>query len=53
MLDTGNDEFIPPELQENIVYVDQPDSHERDSYAIELDGGDKNDLQAGQTTCLD
>jgi hypothetical protein len=53
MLDTWSEEFIPPELQENMICVDVPDSHEREGYSIELDSGNyENDFQAAQDTTL-
>lgn len=54
MLDTWSDEFIPPELQENIISVDLADSHEREGYSIHLDSGNyENELQAAHDTELD
>lgn len=54
MLDTWTDEFIPPELQENIICVDESDSLEREGYSIELDGVNyENDFQAAQDTAPD
>jgi hypothetical protein len=54
MLDTWAAEFIPPELQENIICVYEPNSHEREGYSIELDGGNyENDFQAAQDTAPD
>lgn len=47
MLDLWSDEFIPPEVQENIISVDLADSHEREGYSVHLDSGNyENDLQA-------
>ena len=54
MLDSWTDEFIPPELQENDICVDEPDSHEREGYSIQLDRGNyENDFQAAQDTAPD
>jgi hypothetical protein len=53
MLDTWADEFIPPELEENIIYVDESDTHEREGYAIALGNSDyENDFQAAQATSV-
>jgi hypothetical protein len=53
MLDTWADEFIPHELEENIIYVDESDTHEREGYAIALDNSDyENDFQAAQATSV-
>ena len=54
MIDTLDDDFIPPDLQENIMSVDVSDGHERDVYSIYLDSGNyENDLQVVQDTQLD
>jgi hypothetical protein len=51
ILDAWSDEFIPPELQENLICVDVADGHEREGYSIELDSGNyENDFQAAQGT---
>jgi hypothetical protein len=53
MLDTWSDEFIPPELQENIIHVQEPDNNERQGYAMDLDSaGFENDFQAAQASCV-
>ncbi|KAJ5195491.1 uncharacterized protein N7498_008929 [Penicillium cinerascens] len=54
MIDSWDDDFIPPDLEENIISVDLPDGHEREGYSIHLDSGNhENDLQAAQDTELD
>lgn len=54
MLDSWTDEFIPPELQDNVICVDEPDSLEREGYSIHLDRGNyENDFQAAQDTAPD
>ncbi|KAJ6125807.1 hypothetical protein N7471_010300 [Penicillium samsonianum] len=51
MIDTWDDDFIPAELQENIISVDLPDSLEREGYSVHLDAGNhENDFQAAQDT---
>jgi hypothetical protein len=53
MLDTWTDEFIPPELQENVICFGEPDDHEREGYSIELDSGNyENDFHVAQDTAL-
>ncbi|KAJ5670293.1 uncharacterized protein N7477_005656 [Penicillium maclennaniae] len=49
-----DDDFIPRDLQENIMSVNVSDGHERDGYSIYLDSGNyENDLQVVQDTQLD
>lgn len=49
MIDNWNDEFIPPELRDNIIRLDQPDHQEREGYTVSLAQGNyENDLQAAQ-----
>lgn len=54
MIGTWDDDFIPADLQENIISVDQPDGHEREGYSVHLDTGNyENDFQAAQASDLD
>jgi hypothetical protein len=49
MIHDWADEFIPPELHDNIIYLDKPDSDEREGYTISLRNGNyENELQATQ-----
>jgi len=49
MTDNWPDEFIPPELTENIISLADPDHHEREGYTVNLEPGNyENDLQAAQ-----
>ncbi|KAF4210355.1 hypothetical protein CNMCM5878_004518 [Aspergillus fumigatiaffinis] len=53
-IDNWSDEFIPPELQDNIIRLDQPDHHEREGYTVGLAQGNyENDLQAAQNESVD
>ena len=53
MLDAWNDDFIPSELQENIVSIGPPDGQEREGYSVHLDTGNyENDYQVAQDTDL-
>ncbi|KAJ5483161.1 hypothetical protein N7530_002407 [Penicillium desertorum] len=48
------DEFIPPELQDNIIQLDQSDHQEREGYTVDLAQGNyENDLQAAQNESVD
>jgi hypothetical protein len=54
IIDSWDDEFIPSDLQENIMSIGLPDGHEREGYSIHLESGNyENDLQAAQDTELD
>lgn len=54
MIDNCRDEFILPELQDNIISLDQPDHHEREGYTVGLAQGNyENDLQAAQNESSD
>ncbi|KAJ5654961.1 hypothetical protein N7490_001964 [Penicillium lividum] len=49
MIDTWDDDFIPADLEENIIPVDLSDGLEREGYAVHLDAGNhENDFQAAQ-----
>jgi hypothetical protein len=53
MIGTWDDDFIPADLQENIISVDLPDGHEREGYSLHLDTGNyENDFQAAQASDL-
>lgn len=53
MLDTWDDDFIPSDLQDNIVSISPPDGQEREGYSVHLDTGNhENDFQAAQDTDL-
>jgi hypothetical protein len=53
-IDNWSDEFIPPELQDSIIRLDQPDHHEREGYTVSLAQGNyENDLQAAQNETFD
>ena len=46
MIDDWSDYFIPLELQDNMIYVDEPDHHEREGYTANLQMGNyENGLQ--------
>ena len=49
MMEGWADEFIPPEITDNITYLENPDHHEREGYTISLQCGNyETDLQAAQ-----
>jgi hypothetical protein len=49
MIDNWSDEFIPSELRDNIIRLDEPDHHERDGYTVCLAQGNyENNLHAAQ-----
>jgi hypothetical protein len=48
-MDGWTDEFIPAELQNNILTLDKIDHYEREGYTVSLESGNyENDLQAAQ-----
>jgi hypothetical protein len=54
VIDDWGDDFIPPELRDNIICLDGPDHHEREGYTVNLQTGNyENDLQAAQHSALD
>lgn len=54
MIDDWADDFIPPELRDNIICLDESDHHEREGYTVNLRTGNyENDLQAAQDSALD
>lgn len=53
-IDDWSDEFIPPELEDNIIRLDQSDHQEREGYTVNLGQGNyENDLQAAQSESVD
>lgn len=49
IIDGWSDEFIPNEIQDNIIILDKVDHHEREGYSVNLETGNyENDLQAAQ-----
>ncbi|KAH7029969.1 hypothetical protein B0J12DRAFT_768917 [Macrophomina phaseolina] len=54
MIDGWSDDFIPPELRDNVICLDEPDHHEREGYTVRLQTGNyENDLQAAQDGAFD
>ena len=54
MIDGWNEEFIPPEIRDNIICLGSSDHHEREGYTVSLQTGNcENDLQAAQDDVLD
>src|SRR5579871_5430798 len=48
------DEFIPPEIADNIIHMDNSDHHEREGYTVSLQSGNyENDLHAAQDEAFD
>jgi len=49
MIEGWSDEFVPPEIADNITYLENPDHHEREGYTVSLQTGNyENDLHAAQ-----
>lgn len=49
MIDHWSDDFIPTELRDSIVFLDESDHHEREGYTVHLQSGNfENDLHAAQ-----
>jgi hypothetical protein len=54
MMDSWSDEFIPPELQNSIIYLDEADHHEREGYTVDLQRGNyENDFQAAEDNAFE
>lgn len=54
MIDSWPDEFIPPEVANNITHLENPDHHEREGYTVSLQSGNyENDLHAAQDGAFD
>jgi hypothetical protein len=54
MIDDWTDDFIPPELRDSIICLDEPDHCEREGYTVDLQEGNyENDLQAAQDSGCD
>jgi hypothetical protein len=54
MIDGWNEDFIPPEIRDNIICLGSSDHHEREGYTVSLQTGNcENDLQAAQDDVLD
>ncbi|KAH6712162.1 hypothetical protein BKA61DRAFT_553481, partial [Leptodontidium sp. MPI-SDFR-AT-0119] len=54
MMDTWSDDFIPPEIRDNIICLGGADHHEREGYTVKLQVGNyENDLQAAQDEGFD
>lgn len=54
MIDDWSDDFIPPELRDSIICLNEPDHHEREGYTVDLQTGNyENDLQATQDSVCD
>jgi hypothetical protein len=47
MIDYWSDDFIPLELQDNMIYVDEPDRHEREGYMENLQIGNHENGRGG------
>jgi hypothetical protein len=53
MIENWSDEFIPPEIADNITHLEDTDHHEREGYTVSLQTGNyENDLQAAQDGAL-
>jgi hypothetical protein len=49
MIEGWADDFIPPEIADNITCLTDSDHHEREGYTVSLEGGNyENDLHAAQ-----
>jgi hypothetical protein len=53
-MDNWSDEFILPEIYDNIICLGSPDRHEREGYTVSLQTGNyENDLYAVQDAIFD
>jgi hypothetical protein len=49
MTDAWPSDFIPPEIADSIIHLEDPDHHEREGYTVSLQTGNyENDFQAAQ-----
>ena len=49
MIDGWTDDFIPPEIADNVTCLADQDHHEREGYTVSLQSGNyENDLHAAQ-----
>jgi hypothetical protein len=54
MMDDWSEEFIPPEIHDNIICLGSSDQHEREGYTVSLQTGNyENDLHAAQDAIFD
>jgi hypothetical protein len=54
IIDSWNEEFIPPEIRDNIICLGSSDHHEREGYTVSLHTGNyENDLHAAQDEVRD
>ena len=54
MIDSWSDDFIPNDLQNNIIHLNEADHREREGYTVSLQSGNyENDLQAAQDISFD
>jgi hypothetical protein len=54
MIEDWADEFVPPEIADNIICIDNPDHHEREGYTVSLQSGNyENDLHSAQDEAFD
>ncbi len=54
MIEGWPEEFIPPEIADNITCVENPDHHEREGYIVSLESGNyENDFQAAQDEVIE
>jgi hypothetical protein len=53
LLDSWADDFVPPEIENNITYVTDADHHEREGYTASLqEGNHENDFASAQDTAI-
>lgn len=53
MMDSWSDDFIPPELRDSIIYLDEADHHEREGYNVNWQRGNyENDFRPQKIMCL-
>lgn len=54
MITDWGDDFVSPELRDNIICLEELDHHDREGYTVRLrPGNHENDLQAAQDSALD
>ena len=53
MMESWDNDFVPPEIADNVIHATHSDHHEREGYTVGLQAGNlENDLQAAQDTAF-
>jgi hypothetical protein len=54
MMDSWSDDFIPPELRDSIIRLDEADQHDREGYIVSLQRDNyENDIQAAESNAFE